>query len=65
MGFFLPLYALPLFKVKATNLNHMIFRTFNLSCQGYYKNDTLQQVRIEVSVSTFMLVDKALQESCK
>lgn len=55
MGFFLPLYALPLYKVKAIILNHMFFRTFNLNCQGRYKNDTLWQARTEVSNLTFLV----------
>ena len=40
-GFVLPLYALPCLGLEATILNHMFFRTFSLSCQGYYQINTL------------------------
>jgi len=49
MGFHLTSYALPLFKVKATVLNYVIFRIFNLICQGITKDGTLRQVVTEAS----------------
>jgi hypothetical protein len=49
-GVLLASYALPWYKVKATILNHMFFRTFSLNCQGYYKNDILWQARARVYI---------------